>query len=290
MARFIYIADTHLGADPMGYQMQEGHPEQLPVIVRALQDLIDAIGGIDFVLHGGDMIDAASEAAISQAAEVFQVSVPTFLCLGNHDLTHERSLEMWLRLASGFFPDGQPEYTVHVDSCAVHVAPNHWEAERPYYWGTRQEAHFRPEQIHWLSRSLAATRESVSFVATHSPGRGLPVEQTGLDESHHAPPTAFQAELSSLVAGHPHLACVLGAHSHMNMRVQDGGVQYVTVSSLSEVPFECKLFEVDAGTVTLSTHTLAVCLDFAPRYDFDRTYVQGRPCDRAFISRAGVGG
>lgn len=282
MARFAYIADTHLGADLMGYQMQEGHPERLPEILDALQGFIDETGGVDFVLHGGDMVDAGVEAHIRRAVEVFRLSVPVYLCLGNHDVTDERSLEMWLELAPGFFPGGRPEFTVRAGGCAVHVVPNHWEEDRPYFWGSRQDPRFRADQVAWLTGAVAASRSDVTFVATHSPALGLPPEQTGFDEPHHAPPPTFHAALAQQARGNDHLVCVLGAHNHMNMRVQSGGVEYVTVSSLSEVPFECKLFDVGTDALTMSTHSLGERLSFGGRYDFERTWVQGRPVDRGF--------
>jgi len=290
VARFIYIADTHLGARPMGYQMQQGHPERIAEILQALEGFIGETGGIDFVLHGGDMVDAATEANIRSAADTFQLSVPVYLCLGNHDLTDERSLGMWQSLAPTFFPGGRPEFTIQAGPGAVHVVPNHWEAERPYFWGDRQDAQFSPDQLDWLRRAGAAATESVTVVATHCPALGLPPEQTGFDEAYHSPPPGFreslvQPALDGRERGGAGPLVVLGAHNHMNMHVELEGADYVTASSLSEVPFECKLFEVSAGQVTMSTHSLGARLDFESQYDYDRTYVQGRPIDRAF-SRA----
>ena len=51
---------------------------------------MDAHGPVDFVLHGGDMIDSTREEHIDRAAEMFRLSVPVYLCLGNHDLTGNR--------------------------------------------------------------------------------------------------------------------------------------------------------------------------------------------------------
>ena len=52
MTRFLYIADTHLGAAPMGYRQQPGYPERLGEIVRALRRIPtnaakEAVAGID---------------------------------------------------------------------------------------------------------------------------------------------------------------------------------------------------------------------------------------------------
>ena len=68
MSRFIYIADTHVGTDKTGYKQQAKHPEMLPEIIAALRELICADGHIDFVLHGGDMIDETRSDTLTQAA------------------------------------------------------------------------------------------------------------------------------------------------------------------------------------------------------------------------------
>ena len=76
MTRFLYIADTHLGADPMGYQQQRGYPQRLPEILSALCARLDAIHGIDFILHGGDMVDSTTEGHVAAAAKSFDLPVP----------------------------------------------------------------------------------------------------------------------------------------------------------------------------------------------------------------------
>ena len=100
MTKFLYIADTHLGANPMGYQKQRGYPERLPEILACLRAWLADEGGVDFILHGGDMVDSATADHIREAAEVFRFPVPVYLCLGNHDLTGEGSLDDWLALGA----------------------------------------------------------------------------------------------------------------------------------------------------------------------------------------------
>ena len=172
MTRFIYIADTHLGAIPMGYQQQQGYTEKLPDLLRAMEEWISAAGDIDFILHGGDMVDAATETNIQTAAALFRLSVPVYLCLGNHDLTHERSLDMWMDLAPHFFPQQAPEYSIETADCLVHVVPNHW-GEVPYLWKDRQEAHFSADQLNQLESALTRRPEAAHFISTHSPARGF---------------------------------------------------------------------------------------------------------------------
>ena len=78
------------------------------------------------------------------------------------------------------------------------------------------------------------------------------------------------------------VTCVLGAHSHVNMKREINGVNYITVSSFVETPFEFKLFEVTSDSVSMKTHNLLDRIDFRADYNWDNTFVQGRACDRSF--------
>ncbi|MHC4563374.1 MAG: metallophosphoesterase family protein, partial [Planctomycetota bacterium] len=157
MTRFIYIADSHLGADPMGYQMQPGYPDRLPEVVAALADWISDDGRTDFILHGGDLVDTSSDASIRHAAELFDLPIPMHLCLGNHDTTEPGAAARWLALAPQLFgaPPGtaatSPTYTVDAGDCLIHIAPNHW-CETDHYWQEALDPQLRPVQVeHILS-------------------------------------------------------------------------------------------------------------------------------------------
>ncbi len=71
----------------------------------------------------------------------------------------------------------------------------------------------------------------------------------------------------------------------MNMNIEQEGVNFVTVSALSEVPFEFKVCEVTADRLSMFTVSLQDSLALEGCYDFNKTFVQGREKDRAF-SRA----
>jgi predicted MPP superfamily phosphohydrolase len=108
----------------MGYQQQKGYPDKLPAILAALSTYLSAREDIDFVLHGGDMIDVTTDDRIAAAARAFDLSIPVYLCLGNHDLTAPDAVDRWLTLAPQFFPNGSPDYTIASDDCVLHIAPN----------------------------------------------------------------------------------------------------------------------------------------------------------------------
>ena len=281
MTKFLYISDTHLGANPMGYQQQQGYPERLPELLKTLEEWISREGDIDFLLHGGDMVDAATEENIQATADLFRLSIPTYLCLGNHDLTHEKSLDMWLSIAPHFFAGNSPEYAVETDDCVLHVIPNHWE-ETPYLWGSRQDAQFSADQLIHLETDLEKHPQIPHLLSTHSPAIGLPIEQTGFPEPHHSPPEPFQIQLQKLLAEHSQIQTVLGGHNHMNMHLEVDAVNYVTASSFSETPFDFKLFGITHTSISMSTPNLFDRMDFKGEYDFDKTFVQGREKDRSF--------
>lgn len=280
MTRFLYLADTHLGANPMGYQQQKGYPEKLPEILIAIREYLQADGDIDFVMHGGDIVDATSANNIITAAKGFGLPVPVHLCLGNHDLTTTDAVEQWLERAPQFFINGKPDYTIATSDCVIHVTPNHW-CEEPFFWQDKQVSYLSPSQKERLSHELSIRCDVPHIVLTHSPVYGLPVEQTGLSEPYHCPTPSFTADLTALARAHANLKCILGAHNHMNMRVSCDGVEFVTVSALVETPFEFKLFEVNPQQMEMSTIALSAVLPFEGEYDVSKSFVQGRVTDRS---------
>lgn len=282
MTRFVYLSDTHWGIEKPGYTMQESHPPQLPHLLARLEEWVVAHGPIDFVLHGGDMIDSTSVEHIARAAELFQLSLPVYLCLGNHDLTCADALDMWLREAPQFFGTGGVNFSVETDDALIHIAPNQWGPE-PYFWNGVQEPHFLAAQERFIAEALARNPEKVHVFSTHSPVCGVPCAQTGYEEPYHSPPSAFVEQVDMWARAHPQLACVLGAHSHINSHVEVEGTHYVTSSSFSEVPFDFKLFEIGDGRLSMQTLNLAEQVDFPICYDYDKTFVQGREKDRSIV-------
>lgn len=271
-----------MGANPMKYHQQAGCPEKLPEILLKLNQYIKKAGNIDFILHGGDMIDSTSDEAIVMAAKHFEFDIPLYLCLGNHDLTEKNSLERWLELAPQYFQDKKnPNHTITMNDCIIHVFPNHWE-EQPYYWGTTQDAYLSEEQLKKLSNDLNESVNLPHLVLTHSPVFGLPTEQTGLSEPYHPASTTIKTLLTTLTAEHKNIKCVLGGHNHLNSHTEHNGVHFITASSFAETPFEFKLFDITANSMTMSTLSLADSLDFKVEYDSEKSYVQGRPIDREF--------
>ncbi|HWV25420.1 MAG TPA: metallophosphoesterase [Thermomicrobiales bacterium] len=285
MTRFVFLSDTHIGTTPIEFQQQPAYSERMADILDALNAWIERDGNIDFILHGGDMLNEVAPDHIRRAAALFdRFSTPVYLCLGNHDLTEPDALSWWLEEVPQFFPEGQPNFVIDHDGARICVMPNQWDSP-PWLWTDVQRPHFAPDQLAWLeSVSADTSAPATRMFVTHSPVLAVPQDQTGLSEPLHTPQASFRDEVQGLVASWPTLQCVVGAHSHITTCTEHDGMRYVTSSAFAEAPFEFKLFEIDADTVRMTTHSLANDVDFHWRYDFGKTWVQGRPCDRQFRS------
>jgi len=281
MTRFVYIADTHLGATENGYHQQPRYTEQLPALLTALDAWIQTQGDIAFVLHGGDMVDQVTPATLHAARAAFRLSVPVYLCLGNHDLTTPDAATLWLREAPEFFPAQRLTYSLTLPDCGIHVVPTQWCAT-PFFWEEEQTPHFLDEQCAYLTTALERHPDRWHLLCTHSEVLGVPPEQTGLAEPIHAPLPAFTQMILDLTRTYPQLGGMLSAHNHINTHSVHGNAHLITVSALTETPFEFKVFTVTATEITMETVNLLPAVEFKAAYDFDKTYVQGRRKDRAF--------
>jgi len=276
--KFIYIADSHIGgSDESGYRKQ-------PRYLRYFQELIDSLGkyiknrgDIDCIIHGGDMIDKTSPAAISMAVNFFdQLPCPTYLALGNHDLTTPDSIALWMQYAPQFFPDGKPDFRLIFSGVQLDCLACNW-GEKPAFWNPQE-----PQQPWLTTKQLTqiSTLEENCFtqlIITHSPVYGLPPEQHGGTGILHAPAGNFNETIDKCLNN---TALVLGAHTHMNMCLAKNNCHFVTVAAFSETPFEFKLIEVTPQKLSMQTLQLSNQVSFSTEYDTKSAYVQGRQCDR----------
>jgi hypothetical protein len=279
--KFIYVADTHVGgSDISGYWQQERYLRYFPELFEVFSRWIEQQGNIDFVIHGGDMVDKASPEAITDVAEMFQkLPCPLYFTPGNHDLTEDDSAKSWLEKASDFFNNDGIDFSFCHDNVKFDFISCHW-GQKPYFWNPVEA------QIpYWETAQTQLLGNEGSFkhkvIVTHAPVFGLPCTQTGMNEELHPPAGDFSDFIHKLAVKHKVLL-VLGAHTHMNMHLCKDGVHYVTVSAFSEVPFEFKVFEISDDDFSMKTIGLADQVNFNFKYNFDKTYIQGRACDRSF--------
>jgi DNA repair exonuclease SbcCD nuclease subunit len=276
MTRFLFLTDTHIGASPIGFHQQSAYPEHAGELVKLAARLAE-VHSADFVLHGGDIVDSCTAANIVEAKRIFsEIPLPLYLSLGNHDLDQEDALSRWLASAPEWFPGKQPQYDIHCDSCVIHVVPNQWEKNRPYYWRQAQEPFFTSEQLDNLRASLRKDPGKTHILSVHNPIMGVPTSQTGVNWIIHAVPEPFCDIVINLMREFTCLKLVLSGHNHINTLIRNGDGLFVSGSSFVETPFECKLIEITDHMIRIETLSCNTSLSFQPSYDETRAYVQGK--------------
>ena len=279
--KFIYLADSHIGgSDSAGYCQQERSLRYARDIFDELRHWLHEHPEVDFMIHGGDMADSGTGANILQAKEFFAaLPCPCFLALGNHDLTETDSLQKWLQIVPEFFPEQQTDYSFLQGDVRFDILTVHW-GKQEFFWdpSEAQIPWFSDQQFNQLQKGLCGKRR---ILITHAPPCGLPEAQTGLQNPLHPPAGNFETILQQLAEEYS-LDLILGAHNHMNLATRRDPAWLVTSSAFSETPFEFKLFEINDKKLCMETISLVNQLPFRSSYDHQKSYVQGRPCDRKF--------
>ena len=279
--KFIFITDTHYGGpDNQGYRQQPRYNCHAEELLDRLSDFIRQ-EGVSFVVHGGDLADLGNRDNMRLSGQLMKrLPCRVYLSLGNHDMTEDDSVVAWLEETPQLFPDGSIDFTIIEGGLRVDMLCANW-GPRPAFWNIKepQLAWFTDEQ---KSRLFDGPQDLPRIIVSHAPPCGLPPAQTGLDHDLHAPHEPFQQVVRETCDSLKPLAW-LGGHNHMTIRRQLGGTQLVTAPAFSESPFEAKLFEFNSdGVLSMKTVTFIDMVDFHANYDFNKTHVQGRTCDRTF--------
>lgn len=281
--KFIYLADTHIGgSDTEGYRQQPRYLSRINELMDCFAGWIETRNDIDFIIHGGDIVENTTPENISYAAELFsKLPCPVYAALGNHDLTVDGSVNCWLDNAPAFFPGNTVDFSVSHKDIDFHFFTCHW-GNKPYFWAPEEEQipYLLPSQWEKLdSRKNKSSNPMV--IITRSQIFGLPSGQTGFAEPLHAPGGEFASVVQEKTAGLP-VILILGAHNHLNMNVEANGITHVTASAFTAIPFEFKIFEINDSVLSMKTIPLSGEVSFRSDYCFDKTFVQGRPIDRSF--------
>lgn len=289
MTKFIFLSDSHVSmpGGHMAYTQQKSYVHKIKDILICLDDWIKEEGDkgekIDFIIHGGDMInDTATD--INLARKLFDLSVPVYLCLGNHDLTVKNSFELWLKEAPEFFLDKSPNFTIHSDNTLIHIIPNQWEVE-PYYWKSSLIPYYLPDQLKALEQKLAKYPNSIHFLITHTSILGIPTSQTGLHFPYFESGQEFTQQIMGFIEKYPQIRGVFHGHTHLNAHIKQKNINahFISAPAFSETPFEFKVIEVTPSFITMKTYNLMDKVDFKVEYNFNKTFVQGRSIDRSFV-------
>lgn len=286
MSRIIMLSDTHHGGGPEGYRMQACYTHRLPDLLAALGAWIDETGGADLILHGGDTVERSEPELIAGAvAQLARLPAPVRVALGNHDMTTPDALATWKALGGTLLPGGRTANAVALADCTVHILPTQWDAQ-PYYWdGGPPRATLDPADLAALEARLAAEPGRPQIVLCHAAPGGVPTAQTGRAEEGDPPPPTYRLQLFALAERYSDLRLFLSGHSHINALGRLGSAHWLTASSFSESPFECKEIVVREDGLAVRTVTLHGRLGWRADYWWDAAYVQGRPCDRTLEVR-----
>ncbi|MHC4873327.1 MAG: metallophosphoesterase family protein [Planctomycetota bacterium] len=281
--KFIHLSDSHIGGDGTGYHRQVLYPFKMKEIGSALQKYLNDKTDIDFIMHAGDMIDSTTAENIAAAKEIFNLSIPTYLCLGNHDLTDKNSLKMWFTQTPEFFQGNKANFVIEGENANLIIAPTQWDKDL-YFWGSIQDAHLKPDQLDFINAEMekAADQNKAVIFITHAQDFGVPTSQTGMDEEIHLPTESYAAQIAELTSTHKNLRLILTAHSHINSRKSYENHDSVTPSSFCESPFEFKVITVTVDQIKVETHTLEEYIDFDFDYDDESTFVQADDSMRNF--------
>lgn len=280
MTRFLFVTDTHIGANPVGFHRQPAYPEKSESLLAALRDVI-VRERIDFVLHGGDLVDRCTPELLREAKRQLAYPVPVHLSIGNHDLDRTDAAQLWLTEAPELFADGAMQYSVRYPEFWLHVVPNQWEPGIPYFWRTKQVPFFLEEQFPQLEEALNREPDAVHLLAIHNPVFGVPTGQSGLERVVHEIAPEFRETVLGLLRKYPQIKAVFSGHNHINTLIHTEESVFVSGSSFVETPFEYKVVDVTQEGMRIETRRLPdEALDFKPDYDESIAFVQGREQDR----------
>lgn len=286
--RFLYITDTHWGAVPdKGWSVQPRDPAKFDRVHEALKQWLSRQDPpVDFVLHGGDVVDDGSTAQIVHAtgklAELEATGPRVLLCLGNHDLEKPESMAHWRLHHNGMLPDDSGSYVVTFDALHLYVLTHHWNTiDPPHYW--HREAGQTPllddEQRETFER-FASSADRPVVVAVHAPAQSVPPSQSGLAVDMHVPDAAWRAYLLGVIDRFPAIRLVLTAHAHVHTLRQEKQCVVAGTSALFETPFEAKLITVNDHTFEMQTLCLGEMFGIQGQYRQDKAFAQGKAQQR----------
>ena len=278
--KFIIVADIHFGSlNKQGFSMQTKYTEQAPEILRALGEAA-VEQGAEFIIHAGDMVTYGTAEEISTAAACCgSLPVPFYTVLGNHDCILENFEELWLTHGAGFFPEGTLGTTFICGGLRFDLLTNRWGENSPLY--EQDKGFFTRLEQPEFERLRAGDQTLPRVIVFHSQIRPAYPRQTGKAGDIHAPSNGFEHVGDEIIREfHPLL--IAGGHNHINVLEKLDSTYAMTVSSLSEAPFEYKLLEYTDGKLSMQTCSLGDRVPFPFEYDPEKKFVQGDPCDRTF--------
>ncbi len=276
MLRFAFVTDSHVGSDADGYQLQ-------PRYVRHEATLFDALGQwlrrekASFVVHGGDLTDHGSLDEIQQGVQLCaRLPVPTYLCLGNHDLAQPASLAMWRKHAPQLLPGGDDVEVIDTTEARLVLVHHHWHAGVAHHWRPEltQEPRLNERQVQTVSRFVEASDRPVIAI-THAPLHAVSATQCGQGEPFHQPHPPYAAAWRRIAGNSGRLRMVLCGHNHVTSFADQGRFVSSSTAALNEPPAQVRLITVDEDTVRVATHMLSQDVPLPSQWNAEHAWCAG---------------
>lgn len=257
--KFLYLTDTHWGFGENGYCIQPRYKADPETVMKRLARWIKA-EGIDFVVHGGDIVDHGTPEEIDLAVSLCgELPVPVYLSLGNHDLMEPDSMDLWRSKATALLPEGRDCFHVDIaDYASLYVVGHHWLPDRDFYWDKEGDLlpRLSADQIDALDSFMQECNRPVIAV-THAPLNEVPASQRGTDAPFHPPYLPYLETWNDLARRHPNLRLVLTGHNHAHSNHDHGGYVSCTTGAFSETPVQARLVTVSPQEIAVDTVSLA---------------------------------
>lgn len=263
--KIVFATDLHLGAAEGDFHQQAYWAEGLPHLVECLVDRLQRWKA-DMLLLGGDLVGDVSPQRILQCVDLLRrIELPTFVCLGNHDLSCADAISLW-RDALARWPSARlADAAVSFPACDLILLNNHWiddlagqrRPELRWRRGSPNHPCLTAGQIQWLDQALVSgPAKRPAIVAVHADLDALPPELTGLPQPIHVPPADYADAFNAVADRHPRLRLVLNGHNHATHALRQGRRAHMTCGSMSEFPFYVRLVEVTADAIDVTTRSL----------------------------------
>ncbi|MFG0248826.1 MAG: metallophosphoesterase family protein [Phycisphaeraceae bacterium JB051] len=281
MTTFCYLTDTHFGYTlGEGYSMQPRHPEPVEKVLTGLHEWLSE-KPVDFILHGGDLVEHGNEKLITKFAEKFSaMPCPAYLCLGNHDLDSPESYQLWKEHHMGLLPNNKPNYKIELEDVNVYVmAVSYAGAPQPYYWETAHIPVISDQQKQDLEQYLASSTKPV-ILATHVQVNAIPSSQTGLCGEVGEPDCQYQRYLVDLARRFPMLHLIMTGHNHVNTLARFGNLITMTTNAFTETPFDLRVVTIDEKNIEVATHSLRPWIDPQAEFNAEFSWALGGPSQR----------
>ncbi len=214
--RFIHISDTHISPDP-DYKVGEVpvHP------TKAAKALVEQVNDLpftpDFVLHTGDIVYDADEAAYAVARDILgQINAPVYYIAGNHD-DSQMMQRIFLR-QENIRP--YHFYSFDVKDVQFVCLDSTGPAEPP-------SGSISSEQLEWLENLCKEPDDRQMIVAVHH--NVLPVGSPWLDEFMRMDNGEELHRV--LLPAREKLLGVFHGHIHQNQQVTRDNIIYTSVLS-----------------------------------------------------------